>query len=68
MQVQLNRWAMRDGKTVEWGNVVVGFRGQEFTESFSTEAEAIERERQANAGEAIGADRSPIAWKREQTH
>ncbi len=64
----LKRWAGRDGMTVSWGNMIGPYRGQEFTETFATEDEAVERERQANAGEAIGADRLPIAIKREQVH
>jgi len=65
---QLNRWAQRTQNTVEWGNFVMGYRGQEFRETFATEEEAIERERQANAGEAIGKDREPIAIERIQLH
>ena len=68
MQVQLNRWAMRNGNVVEWGNVVGGFCGQEFREVFATEAEAVERERQAKELEAIGADRLPIALSRKERH
>ena len=64
----LRRWAKRDGCTVEWGNVVGGHRGQEFRETFAVKREAIEREKQANAGEAIREDRKPIAIKREQLH
>ena len=65
---ELTRWADRTGKTVKWGNNVMGFRGQEFSETFATEEEAIERERQAKAGEAIGDNRKPIALKRIQLH
>jgi hypothetical protein len=64
----LKRWAQRDGATVEWGNVVAGMSGQSFRETFATEAEAIERERQARAGEAIGADREPKATARQELH
>ena len=61
----LKRWANRAATTVEWGNLVGGFRGQSFRETFATEADAIERERQATAGESIGVDRAPIALTRE---
>ena len=40
------------------GKVVGGYTGQAFTETFRTEAEAIERERQAKACEATGAVRA----------
>jgi hypothetical protein len=58
------RWARRTGGTVEWGNIIHGFIGQSFRETFSTEDEAIEREKQAVACEAIGADRLPVALER----
>ena len=64
----LKRWARRDGTTVEWGNVVAGMSGQSFRETFATEAQAVERERQARAGEAIGADREPVAASRQELH
>jgi hypothetical protein len=68
MDMKLTRWAMRKGRTVEWGNVVGPFRGQEFREAFRDEAEAKERERQAKACENIGDTRVPVALKREQLH
>ena len=61
---QLERWADRKGTTVEWGNIVGWLQGQTFREVFKTEDEAKERERQALAKEAIGADRAPIATER----
>ena len=64
MTFKLRRWAGRKGKTVEWGNVIGPYVGQSFRETFSTEAEAIERKRQAEACEAIGRDREPIAIER----
>ena len=67
MEMKLQRWATRNGTTVEWGNVVGGYCGQEFRETFATETEAIERERQAKACESIAANRVPIALKRKQT-
>ena len=57
----LKRWAKRDGTTVDWGNVIAGMNGQSFREEFATETEAVERERQALAGESIGVDRDPVA-------
>ena len=68
LQATLTRWADREGKTVKWGNMVMGFRGQEFRETFATEEEAIERERQVKAVEAIGDDRIPVAIERIQLH
>jgi len=59
------RWAERKGKTVEWGNIIMGMCGQQFRETFKTEKQAEERERQAKAGESIG-DRKPIPIKREK--
>jgi hypothetical protein len=63
--IQLQRWAERKGTTVTWGNVIGGMQGQMFRETFSTEEDAIERERQALAGEGIGNKREPIAVARE---
>jgi hypothetical protein len=62
------RWAKRDGVMVEWGNIVAGMAGQSFREVFATEGEAVERERQALAKEAIGDDRAPVAVRRETLH
>jgi hypothetical protein len=42
--------------------------GQSFRETFATEAEAVERERQAKACEAIGADLEPKATARQELH
>ena len=64
MNFKLNRWAKRTGTTVEWGNLIGPFVGQSFRETFSTEDEAIERQRQAKACESIGVDREPIALER----
>lgn len=64
MDLKLRRWAKREGKTVEWGNVVGYLQGQSFTETFATEEDAQERERQAMALEAIGKDREPVALTR----
>ena len=66
MSAQLTRWAERDGATVRWGNVIGGHIGQTFRETFTTEADAQERERQATAGEAIGPDRQPVALDRAE--
>jgi len=63
---KLLRWTNRLGNTVEWGNNVMGFRGQAFRETFNSEEEAIERERQAHAGEAITTARLPVAVTRTQ--
>ena len=63
---KLERWAQRDGCVVCWGNVVMGRCGQEFRETFATENEARERERQALAGEAIEDDRFPVPVGRER--
>jgi hypothetical protein len=67
-----SRWARRHGCVVEWGNNVVAagavFSGQSFRETFASEAEAIERERQALAKEDIGAERAPIAIARDILH
>jgi hypothetical protein len=64
-----SRWAEREGPVVKWGNTVISqvgvFHGQSFRETFATEAEAIERERQALANEAIGEGRAPVAVSRE---
>jgi hypothetical protein len=68
VEFKLRRWALRRGLVVEWGNVVGPYRGQEFRETFRNEAEARERERQANACESIGDERPPVAVKREQLH
>ncbi len=65
---QFNRWAERSGCTVTWGNLVGPYQGQEFRETFKTEAQAKERERQAIAKEAIPKDREPIPLEREQLH
>lgn len=62
---QLTRWAERAGRTVEWGNVIGSMRGQSFRETFATEAQAIERVRQALDSEAIDGDRAPVATTRE---
>lgn len=62
----LQRWAERKGCLVRWGNIVGPFCGQEFTETFATEAEAQERERQALALEAIPDDRAPVALTRRE--
>lgn len=62
--VSFNRWASREGCVVRWGNVIGGYRGQEFTETFETEAQAEERVRQALAREPIGADLDPVAVSR----
>jgi len=66
LNFELRRYADREGCAVQWGNIVGTFLGQEFKEVFATETEAIERERQALANEAIGDDRKPIAIKRER--
>ena len=66
--ITLRRWVDRQGKIVCWGNMVMGYRGQEFEEIFATEEEAIERECQAKAGEGIGEKRSPVAIKRSRLH
>lgn len=68
MLPKLRRWAERHGTTVCWGNLVMGYRGQEFEETFVNEQEAEERERQATAGEAIGDARVPIAQRRIRIH
>ena len=68
INMELKRWADRKGTTVEWGNLVGCYRGQEFRETFATEEDAIERERQAIACEDIGDSRKPIAIKREKLH
>lgn len=68
LEAKLNRWARREGTTVEWGNVIGGYRGQEFREIFGTVADARKRERQANAGKPIGEDRQPVALKRVILH
>ena len=68
MSIKFVRWADRDGKTVRWGNLIGCYRGQEFEETFSTEAEAVERERQANACEAISDKREPTPIKRAILH
>ena len=60
----LQRWTNRDGKTVSWGNIIAGMSGQAFSETFATEDQAVERERQAKAGEPIRADREPVAVER----
>ena len=65
METKLRRWAERNGRTVEWGNLVLGHRGQEFRETFATEEQAAERERQALACEPIGVTREPVAVRRE---
>ena len=59
-EYQLRRWAQRDGSTVTWGNVIGGMSGQSRRQTFATEADAIERERQALACESLGAEREPI--------
>jgi len=59
------RWAELRGRTVEWGNIIGPYTGQTFRETFRSVKEAKERERQALAKEAIGADREPVALKRE---
>ena len=64
LTAKLSRWAERKGNTVEWGNIIGGYIGQTFRETFNTEAEAIEREKQALACEPIGEDRQPIAIER----
>lgn len=64
--LELKRWAQRDGCTVEWGNIVGCYLGQQFRETFATEEQAIERERQAKACEAIGAEREPVALTQER--
>ncbi len=64
--IKLNRWAERKGNIVRWGNVIGSYCGQEFEEEFNSEEEAIERERQAKACEAIGAEREPVAIRRTQ--
>lgn len=63
--IKLTRWAKRKGTTVLWGNMVGCYSGQQFEETFATEAEAVERERQALACEAIGDKREPIAVQRK---
>ena len=63
---RLARWASRSSTTVEWGNVVGGFAGQSFSETFATEGEAMERERQALAGEPVGEERAPLAVVRRR--
>jgi hypothetical protein len=68
MTLELHRWAERKGTTVTWGNIVGQYNGQSFRETFATEAEAIERERQARACEPIGAAREPIAAERVNLH
>lgn len=66
--LELVRWADRKGCVVQWGNIVGAYRGQEFEEEFATEIDAEERERQAKAGEAISADREPVAVCRRRLH
>lgn len=68
LEAKLSRWAERNGKVVRWGNIIGGFCGQEFEETFETEKEAIERERQAINCEAIGDKRQPIATHRVRSH
>ena len=63
-EIKLKRYAVRRGKVVEWGNVVGPYVGQQFEETFATEAEAEERERQALACEPIRTERAPIALER----
>jgi len=65
-EITFRRWAERNGKTVKWGNVIGPYCGQEFTETFTTEKEAKERERQALALEAIGDEKKPIALCRKE--
>ncbi len=62
--ITLQRYADRNGCVVHWGNMVGPYMGQEFEETFATEAEAKERERQALALEAITVDRAPVAITR----
>ena len=64
MEPKLNRWAERKGRTVKWGNVVMGMCGQQFEETFASVEEAKERERQALACEPIG-NRLPIPIERK---
>jgi hypothetical protein len=64
-ELKLKRWAERKGCTVEWGNMVGSYLGQSFRETFQTEAEAVERERQALACEDIGDDRVPVPLRRD---
>lgn len=64
MTYKLSRWAKREGKTVSWGNVIGPYLGQAFEETFATEDEAKERQRQAEACESIGDDRPPVPLKR----
>lgn len=66
IDAKLTRWAERKGLTVRWGNVIGGYCGQSFEETFATEKEARERERQALACEPIGDERPPIAQKRRK--
>ena len=67
-EAKLTRWAERKGKIVRWGNIIGMWRGQEFEETFATEEEAIERERQALACEGIGDERLPIPVERKELH
>ena len=66
MEFKLTRWAERKGTVVEYGNIVGPYLGQQFREEFATEADAIERERQAKACEPITDDRMPVPLKRER--
>lgn len=63
---RFQRYAERRGKTVEWGNIIGPYIGQQFRETFATEEEAEERKRQALALEPIGSNRPPIAVSREK--
>ena len=66
IEAKLTRYADRKGCMVHWGNIIGGFLGQEFKETFKTEAEAIERERQALANEIIEIGRYPRAIKTDK--
>lgn len=66
MSTEFKRWAEIDGATVRWGNVIGGFIGQTFCETFATAEDAIERRRQALALEPIGKEREPVALTRKE--
>lgn len=61
------RWAERKGGRIGWGNVVGAYQGQTVRETFRTEDEAHERERQVMEVDGNGdplslpPDRFPVA-------
>lgn len=65
-RIRLVRWVKRDGLVVTWGNIIEAYQGQSCRDTMATEADAIERERQANACESLADDREPVPTLRQR--